>query len=195
MENKTATKFKSKFLLLAVVPLLLVGIAAAPSSMASSTTAPGVGTNPLENIAVNGTVANVGTFEGTLGIVSFAPNTANTGIAANGILNGVVRDGDGHIVQTISNEYVSDIPVSFGSGAGPAAQTCNILHLVLGPLDLNLLGLTIHLNQVVLDITAHGGPGNLLGNLLCAVAHLLDQTPAPLTQIANLLNQILGLLG
>jgi hypothetical protein len=48
------------------------------------------------------------------------------------------------------------------------------LHLDLGPLDLNLLGLRVQLNEVVLDITALPGPGNLLGNLLCAVAGLLD---------------------
>jgi hypothetical protein len=53
-------------------------------------------------------------------------------------------------------------------------EVCPILHLELGPLDLNLLGLRVQLNQVVLDITAIPGPGNLLGNLLCAVAGLLD---------------------
>ena len=53
-------------------------------------------------------------------------------------------------------------------------EPCPILHLELGPLDLNLLGLRIQLNQVVLDITAIPGPGNLLGNLLCAIAGLLD---------------------
>lgn len=56
----------------------------------------------------------------------------------------------------------------------PEPTTCPILHLELGPLDLNLLGLRVQLNQVVLDITAIPGPGNLLGNLLCAVAGLLD---------------------
>ena len=55
-----------------------------------------------------------------------------------------------------------------------AQEPCPILHLELGPLDLNLLGLRVQLNQVVLDITAIPGPGNLLGNLLCAVAGLLD---------------------
>jgi hypothetical protein len=77
----------------------------------------------------------------------------------------------------------------------PAASTgaCQILHLVLGPLDLNLLGLTVHLNQVVLDITAQSGPGNLLGNLLCAVAHLLDGT-ANANALTILLNRILSLL-
>jgi hypothetical protein len=56
----------------------------------------------------------------------------------------------------------------------PEPDVCPILHLELGPLDLNLLGLRVQLNQVVLDITAIPGPGNLLGNLLCAIAGLLD---------------------
>jgi hypothetical protein len=56
----------------------------------------------------------------------------------------------------------------------PPPANCPILHLDLGPLDLNLLGLRVQLNEVVLDITAIPGPGNLLGNLLCAVAGLLD---------------------
>ena len=56
----------------------------------------------------------------------------------------------------------------------PEPDVCPILDLELGPLDLNLLGLRVELNQVVLDITAIPGPGNLLGNLLCAVAGLLD---------------------
>jgi len=78
----------------------------------------------------------------------------------------------------------------------PVAQingSCQILHLELGPLDLDLLGLRIHLDRVVLDITAQSGPGNLLGNLLCAIAGLLDSN-APLNQLVNLLNQLLGLL-
>src|SRR4051794_26524493 len=61
-----------------------------------------------------------------------------------------------------------------------AAQlaSCQILFLTLGPLDLNLLGLRVQLNQVVLRITAVRGPGNLLGNLLCALTGLLNP-PTP----------------
>ena len=40
-----------------------------------------------------------------------------------------------------------------------ARAACNVLHLVLGPLDLNLLGLNVHLDKVVLDITAVPGAG------------------------------------
>ncbi len=78
-----------------------------------------------------------------------------------------------------------------------ATGTCRILDLTLGPLHLDLLGLVVDLNQVHLTITAQQGPGNLLGNLLCAVAHLLDNTgntTTALQQIANLLNQILARL-
>jgi hypothetical protein len=61
-------------------------------------------------------------------------------------------------------------------------------------LDLNLLGLTVHLDQVVLDIAAQPGAGNLLGNLLCAVANLLNGG-LNLNGLAALLNQILAALG
>lgn len=88
----------------------------------------------------------------------------------------------------------TSVPVQVPVNPAASAGTCPVLHLDLGPLDLNLLGLTIHLNEVVLDITAVPGAGNLLGNLLCAVAHLLDG-PSPLGGLTALLNRILGALG
>jgi len=42
----------------------------------------------------------------------------------------------------------------------------------------------------VLDISAEPGSGNLLGNLLCSIANLLNGG-SPLTQV---LNQLVGLL-
>lgn len=72
-------------------------------------------------------------------------------------------------------------------------QVCDVLHLVLGPLDLDLLGLRIHLDQVVLDITAVPGAGNVLGNLLCAVVGLLDGA-GPLAGLVALLNELLAIL-
>ena len=77
--------------------------------------------------------------------------------------------------------------------AAATQASCAILHLELGPLDLNLLGLMVHLDRIVLDITAQSGPGNLLGNLLCAIANLLNGGGA-LSAIVNLLNQILAQL-
>ena len=82
-----------------------------------------------------------------------------------------------------------------GGLLGTAAATCTILDLTIRPIDLNLLGLKVHLDRVHLLVTGQTGSGNLLGNLLCAVAGLLDGASLPLGQISALLNQILGLLG
>jgi hypothetical protein len=70
---------------------------------------------------------------------------------------------------------------------------CDILNLDLGPLNLDLLGLVIDLSAISLDITAVPGAGNLLGNLLCAIAGLLDG--GPLQGITALLDRLLDALG
>ncbi|HEX4977199.1 MAG TPA: hypothetical protein VFV40_04970 [Nocardioides sp.] len=124
---------------------------------------------------------------------------------ADVLVRGVATGKGGRSVDT---QVIQDVPVqvnavdmaSGGPGmAGTAAGACDILNLVLGPLDLDLLGLQVHLDQVVLDIVAQSGAGNLLGNLLCAVAGLLDPA-SPLDvllgQLNDLLDQLLGgLLG
>jgi hypothetical protein len=51
---------------------------------------------------------------------------------------------------------------------------CPVLHLVLGPVHLELLGLIADLNKVVLDLTAV--PGTLLGNIFC---QLVTPPPSP----------------
>jgi len=57
------------------------------------------------------------------------------------------------------------------------AGVCTVLDLVLGPLDLNLLGLMVHLNRTELRITADP-TGGLLGSLLCSLA---GGPPTPIT--------------
>lgn len=54
------------------------------------------------------------------------------------------------------------------------AGECPILELVIEPIFLNLLGLQLETETIELNLTAVAGQGNLLGNLLCAVASLLD---------------------
>jgi len=75
-----------------------------------------------------------------------------------------------------------------------SGATGNILHLSLGPVDLNLLGLNVHLDNcangpVTIDVTAQQGPGRLLGNLLGGLSHLLDSN-ANLIAIGNKLDRI-----
>ena len=137
----------------------------------------------IENIAIAGVTDAGGAFTGTFDLNRVRVQGGE--LVAVGTLTGTLTDAAGAVVGTVTNLAVS-LPLQ-------VTGTCDILHLELGPLDLDLLGLVVHLDRVVLDITAESGPGNLLGNLLCAVAGLLDNN-APLNSIARLLNQLLGLL-
>ncbi len=101
---------------------------------------------------------------------------------ANGVLQAVGTVTNG----TITTPFTANV-------IDPAS--CQILSLTLGPLNLAILGLVVDLNQVVLNVTAQPGPGNLLGNLLCAVTHLLDNTGGLGNAITNLLSIINGILG
>ena len=67
--------------------------------------------------------------------------------------------------RTIKRSNVA-MPVRPARAASPRRGDLPVVHLDLGPLNLNLLGLDDHLNQVVLDVNAVSGPGNLLGNVL-----------------------------
>jgi len=104
---------------------------------------------------------------------------------------GVVRAVNTRTHQTaVRHVSLALQPMQRHAVAQAPAQTCPILDLTLGPLHLDLLGLVIDLNQVHLVITAVQGPGNLLGNLLCALAGLLNPSG---TGVALNLNRLLGL--
>jgi len=133
-------------------------------------------------VPVTGTTNKGGKFTGAFNIKQFS--VVNNQIVAVGTLTGTIQTGAGNVIGTVLRTI--SMIVSF-----PGAS-CDILHLELGPLDLDLLGLVVHLDKVVLDIDAEPA-GGLLGSLLCAVANLLNIN-GPLADIANLLNQILALL-
>jgi hypothetical protein len=139
------------------------------------------------DIPVTGTWGSGGTFSGVLSVTNFI-QTRN-GLKAVGPVAGTFKDSGGATTDTL-------LPTSVKVPVTDASATCQILHLVLGPVNLNLLGLVVHLNRVVLDITAHQGPGNLLGNLLCALAHLLDGTIPNINDVlANLLTAVVKTVG
>jgi hypothetical protein len=99
--------------------------------------------------------------------------------------------------QVPVNGVLQDVTSTFEAilaGTGTANAACNILTLDVGAIHLDLLGLVIDTAPIHLTITAQPGAGNLLGNLLCGVAHLLD-TNASNNALANFLNRIIGLLG
>jgi hypothetical protein len=78
----------------------------------------------------------------------------------------------------------------------PPGNSCSILALNLGPINLNLLGLVVRTNEIQLRIDAVQGPGNLLGNLLCGITGILNPptlASTPLGQLAQILNALLAL--
>ena len=104
------------------------------------------------------------------------------------------------VVNEVNSSLKADLTGTDASARRSAAAaaapgvSCDVLNLVLGPLDLNLLGLEINLETVVLDIVANPA-GGLLGQLLCAVANLLSGGLGGLLgQLTDLLNQILDVL-
>jgi hypothetical protein len=105
------------------------------------------------------------------------------------MVDGRITDAAGETLQAFE-----DVAASLHR---PQQQRCDILFLDLHGLNLDVLGLNVDLSQVVLDIYAVPGAGNLLGNLLCAVAGLLDgpgQGGGILNAINNLLDRVNDIL-
>jgi hypothetical protein len=134
---------------------------------------------------VTGTLTG-GTFAGTVQITDFA--LQNGELVVSGVANGVATIGG--VATNIANQ-------AFTTSAELTSpnQVCDVLFLDLGPLFLDVLGLTVDLSEIVLDINAVPGSGNLLGNLLCAVVNLLNNPLGNIQGLLNLLDLINNILG
>jgi hypothetical protein len=188
MNQSTARKALAGAVCAALVLAAPASMNAQASSQAqSSRQASGI-TIPVSGTAVDAGGSPAGTFTGALELREFVARGDQ--VFALGIVTGTLTSAAGvatGVARTVA------VPVTVGEGPAPAIvaqQVCDILHLELGPLNLDLLGLVVNLNRVILDIDAVSGPGNLLGNLLCAVVGLLDNPNA----LAQLLNRILAII-
>ncbi|HKR93929.1 MAG TPA: hypothetical protein VJW55_01120 [Candidatus Angelobacter sp.] len=178
-------KFLASILICAVA-LLTLPIAASAQATNSAKSALAIPvTGSFAPSTTSGPLATAGTgnFAGTFNIQQFANQNGN--LVAIGTLVGTLTNAAGQVTSVVINNVTAPVTAATGS--------CSILSLTLGPLHLDLLGLVIDLNQVNLNITAQPGPGNLLGNLLCDVANLLNGGGV-LGNLSNLLNQLLGSL-
>ena len=170
---------KVKLSVLAGVLAVTIGLAAVAATLAPTASAapPSAGLSSTISPAQSG-----GVLDGTFTITNITTQAGQ--LIANGVFTGTANG----------------VPVTAVPGSAPIsaaqANTCTILDLTLGPLHLDLLGLIVDLNQVHLTITAQRGPGNLLGNLLCAVAGLLDGggNGNAIQQLLNQINAILARL-
>ena len=144
----------NRIALLALAGLLTIGLALPATAVAAP-----VRNAMLDDIPVTGTLENGDPFAGTLDITQ------------------VTRDGSTLLFDGALTDSASGAVQQFTEIPGVLQQEgprCDILMLDLGPIHLDLLGLVVDLSEIHLDIHAVPGPGNLLGNLLCAVVGLLD---------------------
>ena len=179
--------------------VLVFGAAAATAKSDAGTTSnardKGLSLLQAAPVDVTGTAADGTQFAGTFKFKRFVQKRGV--VYAMGRLTGTL--GDRAVHRNVSLPVMgADNPAPMAPSTHgrsfhqttPTPGACEVLHLVLGPLDLNLLGLRVNLDTVDLLIEAIPGAGNLLGNLLCGVAGLLD----PGSGLGGLLNNLLGAL-
>jgi hypothetical protein len=176
MKRRLAAIASVGFMIAAVTAFTIAPAASAAGPTGTATITPS--TIPISNAPI----AGGGTFTGTISQIQFVNQQGQ--LALQGLVNGTLSTAAGAI--PVVNQLVT-LPVTSGAANG----TCTILDLTIQPIDLNLLGLMVHTDTIHLTITAQQGPGNLLGNLLCGVANLLNGSGGG--GLAHLLNNVLGL--
>jgi hypothetical protein len=151
---------------------LLVATIAFPSAAGAQTTSRVV-------IPVTGELEDGSSFTGRIINPDVIYREATDTLRISGIL--AYKNDAG---ETVRQEFNTGIRVH------QDPDNCRILILNIGRIHLDLLGLVVDIDPIRIDITAVPGPGNLLGNLLCAVAGLLD----PNSALADFLDDLLGAL-
>jgi hypothetical protein len=186
--------------LIAAAALAAVGVPTAAASSSTGASPQVTNVAPLYTMPISGVAKNGKTFTGSYGIQRFV--VKNGQVWSVGTLKGRLK---GRHVTRGNVMMPASLTDSSGNATTSQAGTCQVLHLVLGPINLNLLGLHVTLgggtaaNQpIVLDITAQQG-GGLLGDLLCGLTNALSgqlgALSGQLSQLASTLNSIVALLG
>jgi len=131
--------------------------------------------------------------------INMLPIHINSVTAVTDPVTGVVNLVANGVIGAAGNTFTT--PLGLSAEPNAANPTCPILHLQVGAIHLDLLGLVVDTSPICLQIDAMSGPGNLLGNLLCGVANLLNNGVSLgdiLTQLGtaltNFLNGLTGLL-
>ncbi len=98
-------------------------------------------------------------------------------------------------IQTLNNELAATLPNIPAANSPPhtvPTGTTNVLSLNVAPINLNLLGLVLHTDQIQVNADAESGDGKLLGNLLTGVLNSVNGTPSNLTDLNNQVNDLLA---
>lgn len=190
---------------------LLAGTASAkttaPTVVPNVTTIPALYTEKLASVAKNGKQ-----FKGTFAIQRFVDKGGKA--EAVGILKGTYagkKITKYNFKTPASLTSGSSTSSTSGSARDAAAASCTVLNLVLGPINLNLLGLVVQVGglapgattptlPIQVLITAVPADG-LLGNLLCDLTNALNQNgvlsglQSDVTELVGALNGLTTILG
>jgi hypothetical protein len=176
--------------------LLLLGAATTPADQGEKG---GKRQEASLQLPITGTIAGGGTFAGTLSVLKFAVHDGQ--VAAIGMVRGTATSAAGIPLGTALVGPIT-LPVQVGPGvttmtsaAAPVAAqaTCQVLHLDLGAVNLNVLGLVVTTQPITLDIS--GDTAGVLGNLVCTVLDTLNNVVGLVALLNQLLGSLTGLLG
>lgn len=166
-------------------------------------------------LPVAGTFSGGGEFTGSVSINGFELR-ANQ-IVAVGFVSGVlsrhrrigtavageiawpvsVRSGRQLIASADSRDDARSAPVAWPAPRPrilrAQAESCSVLSVGLGPINVDLLGTQVALGAVTFDLA--GQSGTPLGDLVCAVSDLLGNVAGLVNLLNNLLSLLTGLLG
>jgi hypothetical protein len=190
---------KAKLVVLLVLALIIVPFAGV------ATAKPKLSTASLM-LPLAGASSTGATFRGTVTVNRFVAGAGT--VVAEGVVSGTLTGAGGVALGTALQAPVT-FPVTGNWGgiarrapgnAEPAAmsgdlrgriilaQSCGVLHLELGAVDLDLLGVTVTTSPVAVDIS--GDAAGPLGGIVCAVLGLVGTVAG----LVNLLNGLLGAL-
>lgn len=125
-------------------------------------------------------------------------NLLNGGLSLADVLAGLTPAQLTTLDQGLTT-VLNQVFVPITSSNALVGASCDILNLAVGPLDLTILGLNVHLDNcsggpVTVDITATPG-GGLLGDLLCDLSDLLRAPRPNTTAILTVLRQVVQVIG
>jgi hypothetical protein len=197
---------------------VVVALAASGTVAATAVAAPGGQGSanarsfaPLYKMPMHGVAKGGKKFSGTYGIQRFVVATVNgkRGVYALGTLTATLKGK--HVTRNnVMLPAKLTGATSTTKSTRQAATTCTVLHLVLGPINLDLLGLNVAVGggiippgsqaaqPITINITADP-TGGLLGQLLCGLTNSLGGSLSTLSgqlnQLSATLTSLVSLLG
>ena len=147
-------------------------------------------------LPIAGTSPGGVTFAGTLSVQKFSQRDGQP--VAIGMVSGSATSSGASLGTVLTGPI--EFPVQLAAGSAltseapisvQQATNCQVLHLDLGAVNLNVLGLTVATQPISIDLSGVTGGTNVLGTLICTILETVNNVVG----LVGLLNQLLGILG